>query len=71
MMCDTEVKPGCLTPNAIFHIYIHPRSVVMSFDMSRSSVSLHLTRDEAIALENQLHSVVEKVMAPFFKIERP
>jgi hypothetical protein len=43
----------------------------MSFDMSRSSVSLHLTRDEAIALENQLHSVVEKVMAPFFKIERP
>jgi len=63
-------KSECLTPDAIFHIYIHPRSIIMSFDMSRTNVLMHLNKNEALDLENQLQNAIEKVMAPFFKIKQ-
>lgn len=50
----------CKTPDAIYHVGIHPRSVNIVVDFPKE---LDLTEREAIIMENELHDALEAVLA--------
>ena len=54
----------CKTPEAIYHIQVHPEevSVVVSLPME-----LQVSEEEAEELENKIHDAMEEVLAKYFE----
>ena len=55
----------CKTPGAIYHFNITPESMSISI----SQLVLEMTEQEAIRLEDELHRMIEGIIAPFFKLK--
>lgn len=49
----------CLTPGTVFAIYISPKEVSISADLTNSAVALHLSKEDAERLEDQMHDALE------------
>ena len=53
----------CLTPDAFYDIHISPREVGVNV---RLPMSLNLSEQEAIMLENLIHDAMERILARYF-----
>ena len=53
----------CLTPEAFYDIHIRPREVGVNV---RLPMSLDISEEEAIMLENMIHDAMERILARYF-----